>query len=150
MTAWPDGTALWLRGTNEVVDGKEGLPPSISPLNTSCQGLRDRLAPTVGVADCNSARRTQFYLEPAAVLESWCVTKEPKVLRMNVFGENLYRSFWGISSRMIIMEWGSRDKVSSLTLFHVEISHLLLNPKEFVDWKLVIFPKVYLALCFNN
>lgn len=108
MTAWPDGTALWLRGTNEVVDGKEGLPPSISPLNTSCQGLRDRLAPTVA---WNSACRTQFYLEPAAVLESWGVTKEPKVLRMNVFGENLYGSFGDISSWMIIMEWGSMDKV---------------------------------------
>lgn len=47
MTARPDGTALWLRGTNEVVDGKEGLPPSISPPNTSCRGLRDPLAPTV-------------------------------------------------------------------------------------------------------
>lgn len=40
MTARPDGTALWLRGPNEVVDGKEGLPPSISPLNTSCEGPR--------------------------------------------------------------------------------------------------------------
>lgn len=92
MTAWPDGTALWLRGTNEVVDGKEGLPPSISPLNTSCQGLRDRLAPTVA---WNSACKTQFYLEPAAVLESWCVTKEPKVLIMNVSGEKPLQVIWG-------------------------------------------------------
>lgn len=38
MTAWPDGTALWLRGTNEVADEREGLPPSISPVNTSCEG----------------------------------------------------------------------------------------------------------------
>lgn len=41
---WPDGTALWLKGTNEVVDGKEGLPPSISlygilPLRDRGDGL---------------------------------------------------------------------------------------------------------------
>lgn len=41
MTARPDGTALWLRGTNEVVDGKQGLPPYVSPLNTSCEEPRD-------------------------------------------------------------------------------------------------------------
>lgn len=40
MTAWPDGTALWVRGTNEVVDGREGYPPSVSPVNTSCEGPR--------------------------------------------------------------------------------------------------------------
>lgn len=57
MTARPDGTALWLRGTNEVVDGKEGLPPSISPLNTSCEGLRDRCTLTVA---WNTPHRTHF------------------------------------------------------------------------------------------
>lgn len=58
MTARPDGTALWLRGTNEVVDGKEGLPPSISAPNTSCRGLRDPRAPTVA---CNSAGSTLLF-----------------------------------------------------------------------------------------
>lgn len=38
MTARPDGTTLWVRGTNEVVDEREGLPPSVSPVNTSCEG----------------------------------------------------------------------------------------------------------------
>lgn len=51
MTAWPDGTALWVRGTNEVVDEREGLPPSISPVNTSCEGQ---------TVTFNSPRRT-FY-----------------------------------------------------------------------------------------
>lgn len=58
MTAWSDGTALWLRGTNEVVDGKEGLPPSISPLNTSCERRRGRL--TLSVV-CNKPYRTSLY-----------------------------------------------------------------------------------------
>lgn len=38
MTAWPDGTALWVRGTNEVVGEREGSPPSIPPVNTCCEG----------------------------------------------------------------------------------------------------------------
>lgn len=84
MTARPDGTALWLRGTNEVVDGKEGLPPSISPPNTSCQGLRDPLAPTVA---CNSAGSTPSFLFLQAVLESQCLTAGSELLVMNVSQE---------------------------------------------------------------
>lgn len=81
MTAWPDGTALWLRGTNEVVDGKEGLPPSISPPNTSCQGLRDLLALTVA---CNSAGSALSFLFLLPVLASQCLTAGSELLVMNV------------------------------------------------------------------
>lgn len=52
MTVGPDGTVLWVRGTNEVVDEREGLPLCVSPVNTSCQGQ---------TVTFTSPRRTFFY-----------------------------------------------------------------------------------------